>query len=228
MQYRDPTSFNITNFEPIHLDNDFIVTHSETSDNRPYITSNTSPETTQAEQTSNIVPPNTREYSIQQEPEGFVNLFQDQQPHQLNQLYPQLPQTSDTPQLNPFETAAVQNETESSEESEPTVQNTQSITITNDSNLVQIPIHNITLNQNNNPNQDNTSSTIQDNTFILSTSPTNTTQPSQTQRSPRQNYDPPSIPPQFSTQTHTHNYPQPGSSNTQHTNTVHFQTPTPP
>ena len=53
-----------------------------------------------------------------------------------------------------------------------------------------------------------------------------------TQASPRQNYDPPSIPPQFSTQIHTHNSPQQGSSDTQHStqhnNTVHFQTPTPP
>ena len=52
--------------------------------------------------------------------------------------------------------------------------------------------------------------------------------PSQTQRSPRQNYDPPPIPPQFSTQINTHDPPQQGSSNTQHTNAVHFQTPTPP
>ena len=63
---------------------------------------------------------------------------------------------------------------------------------------------------------------------MLSTSQTNVTQPSQTQRFPRQNYDPPSIPPQFSIQIHTHNSPQQGSSNNQHTNTVHFQTPTPP
>ena len=42
------------------------------------------------------------------------------------------------------------------------------------------------------------------------------------------NYDPPSTPPEFSTQIHTHNSPQQGSSNTQHNNTVPFQTPTPP
>ena len=63
--------------------------------------------------------------------------------------------------------------------------------------------------------------TTQDNTSISSTSHTNITQPSQTQRSH-------SIPPQFSTQIHTHNSPQQGSSNTQHTIAVHFQTPTPP
>ena len=70
--------------------------------------------------------------------------------------------------------------------------------------------------------------TTQDTTCILSTSHTNVTQTSQTQTSPRQNYDPPSIPPQFSTQIHTHNSLQQSSPNTQHNNTVHFRTPTPP
>ena len=108
------------------------------------------------------------------------------------------------------------------------VQNTQSLTITNDSNIIQVATHNITQDKTDNQNPDNTLSTIQDNTSILFTSHANVSQPSQTQRSPRQNYDPPSIPPQFSTQIHTHNSPQQGSSITQHTNTVHFQTPTPP
>ena len=108
------------------------------------------------------------------------------------------------------------------------VQNTQSLTITNDSNLIQIPTHIITSDETNNQNQDNTLSTTQDNTSVLSTSHTNITQPSQTQTSPRQKYDPPSIPSQFSTQINTHNSPQQGSSNTQHNYTVHFQTPTPP
>ena len=68
----------------------------------------------------------------------------------------------------------------------------------------------------------------QDNTSVSSTSHTNITQTSQTQTSPRQNYDPPSIPPQFSTQIHTHNSPQQGSCKTQHKKPVHFQTPTQP
>ena len=45
-QYRDLTSFNATYFEQINLDHNFITEHSETSDNRPYITTNVSPETT--------------------------------------------------------------------------------------------------------------------------------------------------------------------------------------
>ena len=104
----------------------------------------------------------------------------------------------------------------------------KSLTITNDSNLLQVPTHNITQDETNNQNQNNTLNITQDNTAVLSTSHTNITQPSHTQASPRQNYDPPSIPPEFSTQNHTHSSPQQGSSHTQHTNTVHFQTPTPP
>ena len=104
----------------------------------------------------------------------------------------------------------------------------KSLTITNDSNLLQVPTHNITQDETNNQNQNNTLNITQDNTAVLSTSHTYITQPSHTQASPRQNYDPPSIPPEFSTQNHTHSSPQQGSSHTQHTNTVHFQTPTPP
>ena len=158
----------------------------------------------------------------------LLTFFQNPEPHQLNPLYPQIPQASDMQQLNPSETATIQNASEFSEETVQPVQNTQSLTITNDSNLIHVPTHNITSDETNNQNQDNTLSTTQDNTSVLSASHTNITQPSQTQMSPRQNYDPPSISPQFSTQIHTHNSPQQGSSNTQHNNTVHFQTPTPP
>ena len=203
----------------------------ETSNNRPYFTSHIPPETTPEEQTSNDIPHHTRQYSVQSEEQedlDNLNLFQNQQPYQIKPLYPQLTQTSDTQQLNPSETATLQNTSESSEESEQTLQNTQSLTITNDSNLVQFPTHNINPDQTSDPNQNTTFTIIQDNTFLLSTSNTNVTQPSQVQPSPQQNYDPPSIPPQFVTQAQTNNSPQQGSSHTQHTNIVHFQTPTPP
>ena len=232
LQYRDLTSFNTTYFEQINLDHNFITDYSETSDNRPYITSNISPEITPEEQTSNVVPQYTRRHSVQSEQEDLTNIFQNPEPHQLNPLYPKLPQASDIQQINPSETATIQNASEFSEETVQTVQNTQSLTITNYSNLIQVPTHNITQDETNNQNQDNTLSTSQDNTSVLSTSHTNITQPSQTQASPRQNYDPPSIPPQFSTHIHTHNSTQQGSSNTQHNTqhnkTVQFQTPTPP
>ena len=54
LQYRDLTSFNVTHFEQINLDHNFLVEHSETSDNRPFTTSDTSHETTPEEQTSNV------------------------------------------------------------------------------------------------------------------------------------------------------------------------------
>ena len=228
LQYRDPTSFNTTYFEQKNLDDKFITEYFETSDNRPYITSNISPETTPEEQNFYVLPDYTRQNTVQSGQDDLVNLFQNQEPHQLNPLYPQSPQVSDIQQLNPSETATKQNASEFSEETVQVVQNTQSLTIANDSNLIQVPTHNITPEQTNNQNQNNTLSTTQDNTSNLSTSHTNVTQPSQTQRSPRQNYDPPSIPPQFSTQITTRDFTQQGSSNTQHTNTVHFQTPAPP
>ena len=93
---------------------------------------------------------------------------------------------------------------------------------------MQIATHTITPEETNNQNQDDTSNTTHDSTSVLSTTHTNITQPSQTLRSPRQNYDPPSIPSQFATSNNTHDSTQQGSSNTQHTNTDHFQTPTPP
>ena len=109
LQNRNPTSFKITNFEQINLNLNFITEYSETSDNRPYITSNISPETTPEEQTSNVVPQYTRQHSVQSEQDDCVKLFQNQEPHQLNPLYPQLPQASDIQQLNPSETATIQN-----------------------------------------------------------------------------------------------------------------------
>ena len=150
LQYRDLTSFNTTYFEQTNLDHTFLVEHSETSDNRPFITSNISPEITPEEQTSNVVPHYTRQHSVQSEQDNFVNLFQNPEPHQLNPLYPQLPQFSDIQQLNPSETATIQNASEFSEETVQTVQNTQSLTITNDSNRIQVPTHNITQDETNN------------------------------------------------------------------------------
>ena len=148
----------------------------------------------------------------------------------MNPLYPKIPQVYDLQHINPSETATIHYSSERSEDTEQpeeqteqTVQNTQSLTITNDSNLIQIPVHNITTEETTNKNQDTTSNTTQDNTSVLSTSHTNITQQSQTHRPPHQNYDPPSLPSQFVTSNNTHDSPQQGSSNTQHTNTVHFQ-----
>ena len=227
LHYRDLTSFNVTHFEQINLDQYFLLEHSEKSDNRPFITSDTSLETTPENQTSSVEPLYTRQQSEQSEQEALTNLFQNSDPPQEQPLYPPLSQISDIQQPNPSKTSTIHDTSEFSEE---TVQNTRSFTTTDDSNLILIPTHNITQNEFNNQNQDNTLTTNPDNTSVLSTSKTNITQPSQTQVPFLRNYNPPSVPPQFSTQINTHNSPQPSSSNTHHitqnTNTV--QPPTPP
>ena len=230
LHYRGLTSSNVTHLEQINLDPTFILEHSETSDNRPFTTSDTSHETTPEEQTSSVEPLYTRQQSEQESPEqeALVNLFQTPDLPQEQLLYSPQSQAPDIQQPNPSETNTIHKTSEFSQE---TVENTRSLTITDDSNRIIIPTHNITQNDITNQSQDNTSNINQDNTSILSTSNTNITQPSQTQILSPRNYNPPPVPPQFSTQINTHNSPQPSSSNThyiaQNTNTVHFQTPTP-
>ena len=87
-----------------------------------------------------------------------------------------------------------------SEISDITTNNPQSITITSSSNIVQIPIHNVTQNTIPNQNHTNTDSN-QDGTSTASTSDTNITPQLQTQQPSPRNYNPHSIPPRYSTQT---------------------------
>ena len=136
LYYRDLTSFNVTHFEQINLDHNVLLEHSETSDNRPFLTSDTSLETTPEDQTSNVAPLYTRQQSEQS---ALTNLFQISDPPQEQPLS----QFSDIQQPNPSETATIQDTSEFSEE---TVQITRSFTITDDSNLIQIPTHHITQN----------------------------------------------------------------------------------
>ena len=90
LHYRDLTSFNVTHFEQINLDHNFVLEHSETSDNRPSITSDTSQETTPEEQTSSVEPSYTRQQSEQSDQEALVNLFQNPDPSQEQPFYPPL------------------------------------------------------------------------------------------------------------------------------------------
>ena len=212
----------VSYFEQINLDHNFFVEHSETSDNRPYTTSNVLPEPTLEEHNLNTIPHYTQQNTVQLNQDDFMDHLQTQQSQQLNPILAQQQQDPATLQLNPSETGKIQNA------SEKTVHNTQSFTLISDSNLIQVPIHDTTQNTTDNQTQnDITQSTNQDNTSTLSKSYTNITQPFQTQQTSPQNYDPPSLPLQYSTQISPHNSPQQGSSNTQTTNTVHFQTTTP-
>ena len=89
-QYRNPTSFNTQHFDQIHLDHNFITDFSETSDNRPYLATNTSYEIYTEQQTPNLLPQFSRHNITQQEQDDVVNLFQNPELHQLNPLYPQI------------------------------------------------------------------------------------------------------------------------------------------
>ena len=75
LQYRDLTSLNTSYFDQINLDHTYFVEHSETSDNRPFLTPNISPETTQEKQTSNLELTYTRQHSVQSEQEDLTHLF---------------------------------------------------------------------------------------------------------------------------------------------------------
>ena len=143
LHYRDLTSLNVTHLEQINLDPTFILEHSETSDNRPFTTSDTSHETTPEEQTSSVEPLYTRQQSEQSEQESpeqeaLVNLFQNPDLSQEQPLYSPQSQAPGIQQPNPSETNTIHNTSEFSEE---TVQNTRSFTITDDSNLIIIPTH---------------------------------------------------------------------------------------
>ena len=112
-----------------------------------------------------------------------------------------------------------------SESSDVTTNNSQSFTITKDSNAKQMPTRNITQDPNNDPNQDNKFTLSKSNIFI--------TQPLPTQQPQPRNFDQIPIPPQNSHHPTPLKSPQQVSSNASGTFTlqfepeIQFQTPTP-
>ena len=119
--YRNLTSLNVSHFEQINLDPNFILEHSETSDNIPFTTFDTSHETTPEEQTSSVEPSYTRQQSEQSEQESptqeaHVNLFQNPDLPLEQPLYPPQSQVPDIQQPNPSETNTIYNTLELSEE----------------------------------------------------------------------------------------------------------------
>ena len=127
-------------------------------------------------------------------------MLQNQEPQQFNTIQDPQQYTRTLPDVpDPSETATIQNVSELSDE---TIINPQSLTKTNDSNTLQIPVHAITQSPKNTQNQNNIIHiTNPDNTSTLFTSKIHF----QTQHVSPRNYDPPSIPPQYSLQTSTHN-----------------------
>ena len=213
---RDLLSFNLTYFELINYDTNFIIEHFQTSDNRPYTNPNFISEHLLDEHSPHTLQHDTGHKISHTNRNETTEFFQNQETIHFNNI------------PDPSETASIQNVSEFSEEA---TNNPQSIKITDDSNIIQISVQNITQTHINdqsskdtphNPNQDNTSSTV-------STSTTPTTQELQPQQQTiHPNYDPPPPPSQFSPlTTEKHNSHQQGSSNTQLTNTVQFQTISP-
>ena len=109
IQYRDLTSFKTAHIEQKHLDHNFLVEHSDTSDSIPYLTTHVPPDTTQEEQTFNFPPQYTRQNTIQSEEDHTTHPFQSGESHQSNPLYPQLYQPFDFHPPNPSETATTHN-----------------------------------------------------------------------------------------------------------------------
>ena len=81
-----------------------------------------------------------------------MNPFQTEEPQQVNILPDQQQENTTILQNVPDSSETVTKEN-ASEFSKETVHNTQSFTITNDSNVIQITVHNITQNTNNDQGQ---------------------------------------------------------------------------
>ena len=210
VHYEDPLSFNTTHFELLNYDTNFFIEHSERSVNRPYTNSNFTSEPSSDEHNPHILQYDTGHNISHNNQNETTELFQNQE----TTLFNTIPDSS--------ETATIQNASEFSQE---TTNDPQSITITDDSNILQIPVHNITQTHiNDHTPNDTTHNPNQDNTSILSTSNTLTTHELQPQQPMQPNYDPPPLPSQNSPLTTPYNSSQQGSSITQVTNTVQFQT----
>ena len=139
--YRDLTSFSTHHFELFTFDGNFIIEKSETSDNRPYTTTNIISGTSFEECDQDI---------SQTNPENNTQKFQNQEPQKPNIVQDQQ-QDINTTQNLPERVQIV------SELSDTTTNNPQSFTITDDSNILQIPIRKVTQHPNIDQTQDNTS-----------------------------------------------------------------------
>ena len=109
IRYRDPTSFNITYFEQITLDHNCISEHFETSDNRPYCSTNISPETLPEEQSAHTIPQLHRQNTLQSDPDNPNHLFNTQTPPQPNPFSQEIFHTPDPHQINPSDTVTIHN-----------------------------------------------------------------------------------------------------------------------
>ena len=156
IQYKDPLSFNTTYFELINFDTNSNFEHSETFDNRPYIDPNFISEPSPDKNNLQMILHDTRHDTSYSNQHEITNLFQDQEPTHSNTI------------PDPSETATIQNTSELSQETtnDPQI-------VTDDSNIIQIPVHTIIQTNINNPPSNNTTpNPHEDTTSTLSTSNT--------------------------------------------------------
>ena len=154
VHYRDLNSFNTTLLEIINFDYHLIVEHSETSDNRPYTSSNIITKTSIEEYIPNLLRHETGQNNLHSNQDDHTELFQNREPQQFNIVPNQQKDTTTLQNVpNPSETATIQNK---SELSDITMNNPKSFTKTNDSNILQTPVHNITENTFSEQNQNDT------------------------------------------------------------------------
>ena len=174
VQYRDLTSFNIAYFDIIKFDSNFILELSETSDSRPYTTSNIISELSLNQYDPNILQNDTGQNILQFNQDKPTDLLQNQERQQWNPIQGSQQITTTLPDVpDPSVTATIQIVSELPDE---TGIHPQTLTITNDSNTLQILVHAITQSQNTTQNHnDTTHNTNPDNTSTLSTSNTHVT-----------------------------------------------------
>ena len=148
LHYQNLTSLNTNYLEIITFDNTSLVEHSEKSDSRPYLTSNIISDPFFEEYDQDTLQPNqddnTERFQNTETPQNAEPQHLNTIPHQRQDLTTQQNLTS------PSDTVTLQI---ISELSDSTINNTQRVTINTESIVLQIPIHRITPNTNNDPNQ---------------------------------------------------------------------------
>ena len=84
VHYRDLTSINNNFFELINFDNNFILEHSETSDSRPYMTSNIISAPSLDEYNRNLLRQDTGLNILHFNQDGTTELFQNPESQRFN------------------------------------------------------------------------------------------------------------------------------------------------
>ena len=176
MTYRDLTSFNNNCFELINFDYNFILERSQTPDSRPFTTPKIISEPSFNDNNPNIIQHDIGQNNLHFNQDETTELFQNQEPQQFD-ILPDPQQVTSTLQNvpDPSETATIHSVSVLYliKLFDITMDNPQSLTRTNGSNKLQIPVHNITQYPITDPNQnDTTHNTNQDNTSTISISNT--------------------------------------------------------